>query len=525
MNFFFVSQRQTYREEHSQKYLWAPKDNIFHHQSMASIKKGDAIIQYNGSIVGIAIAKNDCYSAPRPSAAGFDRWGEAGYKVDVEQYHFYSHVNKDSLSTKLINCQPGYHAPLNYKGGVNQGYLFPANKEMVEIILEKAEQIDSSERQTEIIRKIREILNFMPEEKPTFILNKRNTDATVDNSEELSPEEILRRRYINSLLAKPFVILTGNSGTGKTRLATQFAKSLEKTIENKTNYLLIPVGSDWTDNTKILGYYNPLANKGEGKYEKTPIYEFIELAGQNPDVPFFLILDEMNLSHVERYFSDFLSKMELIDYKDPEKKEYFNLTENLSLEFPKNLFITGTVNIDETTYMFSPKVLDRANVIEFKPDMGSVLDNILDGSDGGVFNKYFDTPEEFLETAKVIRNGSIPENITDELNDIKNILEAFYIELEKYGFEFAYRTVKEIRLYAIANYEMLKNDSFLDSTDIADIQILQKVLPKLHGNRKQIGELLDTLENLCEDNSLSKSLEKIKQMKDKLVRFQYASFI
>lgn len=343
--------------------------------------------------------------------------------------------------------------------------------------------------------------------------------STKDNQQELN------KRYINSLLAKPFVILTGNSGTGKTRLATQFAKSLEKKIDDKTNHLLIPVGSDWTDNTKILGYYNPLANKGEGKYEKTPIFEFIELAGQNPDVPFFLILDEMNLSHVERYFSDFLSKMELIDYKDSEKKEYFNLTENLSLEFPKNLFITGTVNIDETTYMFSPKVLDRANVIEFKPDMKSVLDNIFDGTDGSVLNKFFNAPEEFLKTAKEIHDGSVTEDIKDELEEIREILESFYIELEKYGFEFAYRTVKEIRLYAIANYKMLKNDSSLDSTDIADIQILQKVLPKIHGNRKQIGELLDTLEGLCQSNSLSKSLEKIKQMKDRLVRFQYASFI
>ena len=82
----------------------------------------------------------------------------------------------------------------------------------------------------------------------------------------------LHTRYIRSLLAKPFVILTGNSGTGKTRIATKFAEYM-KQDDNLSNSLLVPVGADWTDNTKILGYYNPLANNGTGKYEKTPMLE------------------------------------------------------------------------------------------------------------------------------------------------------------------------------------------------------------------------------------------------------------
>lgn len=333
-------------------------------------------------------------------------------------------------------------------------------------------------------------------------------------------------RYILSLLAKPFVILSGNSGTGKTRIATRFAKYLEKkTDAGVKNHLFIPVGADWTDNTKILGYYNPLADNGTGKYEKTDVFKFIELAGDNPEIPFFLILDEMNLSHVERYFSDFLSKMELLDYKENSEPVFFDIPGYGKLELPKNLFITGTVNIDETTYMFSPKVLDRANVIEFKPEMEDVLDNLLKSSNGDD-DKTAEpgVAEGFMKLANEIRSGTIPEEVQTVLEGIKPILESFYKELEKCGFEFAYRTVKEIRLYAIAAFKTAEGEK-PTATNIADIQILQKILPKIHGNKKQIGSLLDDLEKLCEANQLRESLAKIRQMKDRLNRFQYASFI
>ena len=336
----------------------------------------------------------------------------------------------------------------------------------------------------------------------------------------------LHTSYIRSLLSKPFVILSGNSGTGKTRIATRFAKYLEKkTDAGVKNHLLIPVGADWTDNTKILGYYNPLADNGAGKYEKTDVFKFIELAGANPEIPFFLILDEMNLSHVERYFSDFLSKMELVDYKNQDKKTYFDIPGYGLLEFPKNLFITGTVNIDETTYMFSPKVLDRANVIEFKPGKDTILDTLLsDNSNNETEPSEPNAAESFMKLANEVRSGEIPENTVGLLNEIHDILDSFYTELEKIGFEFAYRTIKEIRLYTIATC-MTAEGEIPTATQITDIQILQKVLPKIHGNRKQIGDLLENLEKLAVDNNLENSLKKIQQMKDRLNRFQYASFI
>ncbi len=308
-------------------------------------------------------------------------------------------------------------------------------------------------------------------------------------------------------------------------VAKEFLKRKESVFVREScikNSLLIPVGADWTDNTKILGFYNPLKKE----YQSTPILDFILLANKNPDIPFFLILDEMNLSHVERYFSDFLSAMESgepIPLYKKQEDDNSQIPEEIIL--PKNLFITGTVNIDETTYMFSPKVLDRANVIEFKPEMEDVLDNLLKSSNGDD-DKTAEpgVAEGFMQLANEVRSGAIPQEVQSLLEEMKPILEAFYKELEKCGFEFAYRTVKEIRLYAIAAYKTAEG-TIPDATNIADIQILQKILPKIHGNKKQIGTLLDELEKLCIEKSLPNSLAKIRQMKDKLNRFQYASFI
>lgn len=339
----------------------------------------------------------------------------------------------------------------------------------------------------------------------------------------------LSTRYILSLLAKPFVILSGNSGTGKTRIALRFAKYLEKQTDTEiTNTLLIPVGADWTDNTKILGYFNPLANDGKGEYVKSEILSFLELAKENPSIPFFLILDEMNLSHVERYFSDFLSAMEsgepILLYKKPENCECA-VPEKITL--PKNLFVTGTVNIDETTYMFSPKVLDRANVIEFKPEMKDVLDNLISGaSSDEQKTAESGVAEGFMELANKIRNGDVPDELKNELEKIKPVLESIYKILEKSGFEFAYRTAKEIRLYAIASYETCEDKSQFNINSVIDQQIVQKILPKIHGNKKQIGSMLADLKVELEKNKdFELSQAKVSSMLDKLEKYQYASFI
>lgn len=342
------------------------------------------------------------------------------------------------------------------------------------------------------------------------------------------------RRYITSLLAKPFVILTGNSGTGKTRISKQFVEYLEwESDEGKKNWVIIPVGADWTDNTKILGYYNPLAEDGNGKYEKTKIVELIEEANRHKEIPYFVILDEMNLSHVERYFSDFLSHMETPD--TPFELEGYTRR----LDYPENMFVVGTVNIDETTYMFSPKVLDRANVIEFKPQKEDVFKVFsAAGTVGKMVPVNDGSAQAFLKLAKEIRTGkfAVDEDLTHYYTDVdgdftgsnldyvEGVFSDIYEIVQKYDFEFAFRTVKEIRNYIAAAYELLEKTEF-NLNQIIDEQLLQKILPKIHGNKKEIGQMLEELTGLCDKYSLVLSKKKIEQMKGKLAKVQYASFI
>lgn len=362
-----------------------------------------------------------------------------------------------------------------------------------------------------------EYLEYISKNKQTD--NKNIPD--IDFSYSSFPDQNdFSRRYIKALLAKPFVILTGNSGTGKTRIALRFAEWLEK----DNNCLIVPVGADWTDNTKMLGYFNPIAHDGKGEYVRSKVLDFILLAKQHLDIPFFLILDEMNLSHVERYFSDFLSAMEsgkpILLYKKPE-----GCTDETpeEINLPDNLFVTGTVNIDETTYMFSPKVLDRANVIEFKPDMNSVM-AILTGNNANepIAKAQDGMAQGFLKLSKELKQGN--NLIESETDRVKEILTDIYQKLESCGFEFAYRTVKEISLYLKAAKRL---DEKFNTTTATDEQVLQKILPKLHGNKKQIGKLLEELKELFEENKMNLPLskKKIESMIDRLDKFQYASYI
>lgn len=231
-------------------------------------------------------------------------------------------------------------------------------------------------RQSETQQRLTELETLLGEKS---LLIKRELSASKSFSIEKAVEDITNSgirisnktliRFVGSLLTKPFVIFTGLSGSGKTKLAQAFATWI---CNGENQYVIIPVGADWTNREPLLGFTNALDS---GKYVKPDnrVLDLIIEASADSDKPYFLILDEMNLSHVERYFADFLSVMEshrkICLHPGSDKWDGIPSAVNL----PKNLFIIGTVNIDETTYMFSPKVLDRASVIEFRVTANEML--------------------------------------------------------------------------------------------------------------------------------------------------------
>lgn len=287
-------------------------------------------------------------------------------------------------------------------------------------------------------------------------------------------------------------------------------------------YALIPVGADWTGNENILGYPDGLQ---ENNYITKPALDLILHAADHAEVPHFLILDEMNLSHVERYFSDILSIIETDEglelyAGDMRKPETWRTTRAAKpvppklKQLPENLFIIGTVNVDETTYMFSPKVLDRANVIEFrmgadelegflgnpaKPDLSKV-----DGK-GTAFGK------AFVDAAK---NPVMVPSDVKAAYDAEMLL--LFKTLQSHGSEFGFRTAYETARF-VHFYDMLGDHLDGDGAwfpSAFDCVVFQKLLPKLHGSRAKLGPVLKKLWFLCVNEPAIRGEEALKSAEE-----------
>lgn len=300
-------------------------------------------------------------------------------------------------------------------------------------------------------------------------------------------EKTFCNRFCASLLTKPFVILTGLSGSGKTKLAQAFVQWI---CQDESQYRIIPVGADWTNREPLLGYPNALKPEEYVKPDNG-VLDLIIQANNQPELPHFLVLDEMNLSHVERYFADFLSVMESKEDIPLYSEGSIDNGVPAKLKVPSNLFIIGTVNIDETTNMFSPKVLDRANTIEFRVtqnEMSNFLKNIK-GIKMDALNRHgAGMAKSFLEMA------AIKSFATEDVNGINEELVKFFGELKKSGAEFGYRSATEIlRLI----YHLTALDNNLTTSQKVDIAIIQKLLPKLHGSRRKLSPVLETLGKFC----------------------------
>lgn len=361
---------------------------------------------------------------------------------------------------------------------------------------------------------------------------------------------------VAALAAKPFVILTGASGTGKSRSTLRLAEQLQEMYEGQVDgniFQLVPVGPDWTSPKRLIGFRTPFGQSrqtADGKetnesYEITDTLRII-LRACNPSstaIPHFLLFDEMNLSHVERYFAPFLSLMEassivedsdnaaiidsrslqviseLLNLEDPDSAEAKSakllVANEQPLRLPPNLFYLGTVNIDETTYMFSPKVLDRAHVLEVKALRPSeymagipqeeeidlalanqLLREAIDDRDAGEGRS--SDPSKIIDSLVV--KHSVDQTDLDAAKQLTlRTLEGCFKLLSPVGFEFAFRINKEVYayLYVWIKAQIAKgaipSDAMKRWTDGLDRALFQKVLPKIHGNRSALGDSLRAL--------------------------------
>jgi hypothetical protein len=302
-------------------------------------------------------------------------------------------------------------------------------------------------------------------------------------------------RMLSALVSKNLLLLTGLAGSGKTKIAQALAHWLPS---SPNCFRVVAVGADWTGNENILGYPNGLE---KASYISKPSLDVILHAKANQSIPHFLILDEMNLSHVERYFADILSAIESNEkihlHQDSERKAN-GTTIPAEVELPKNLFIIGTVNVDETTYMFSPKVLDRANVIEFRMEAEAIeafldapkavkLDE-LNGKGSGFGSSFVAAAADKSRTMAEVVKGKFKEEML-----------LFFKLLQAHHAEFGYRTSYEAGRF-IHFYKELCGYADDDATwfDAAmDAVIVQKLLPKLHGSRTKLEGLLWSLGYAC----------------------------
>ena len=321
------------------------------------------------------------------------------------------------------------------------------------------------------------------------------------------PEGLMRTCYV-SLKTKQFMVFAGPSGMGKTAMTKLLAEAL---TGSDGRYLRVAVQPDWVDERPILGFYNPITQT----YVSTPLLDVLLEALENRDRLYIVCLDEMNLARVERYFASILSAMESEDREivlhgiSTGVKTVDGRVIPPKIKLPENVVFIGTINVDEVSHPLSPKLLDRANVVEFHADkVGERLEQ----------TEYGRRLECSYEALEAFRNG-VDEGVKEY---VLPVLERINSITSEYGFPVSFRVREEILRY-VANSRGVFSEDLEENMRIAmDLQIKQRILPKISGSE----EIRPMLESLLEmfDGVYPASAEKVRRMIRRLNRVGFTSF-
>lgn len=366
------------------------------------------------------------------------------------------------------------------------------------------------------------------------------------------------RSYITAIKSKPFLLLAGISGTGKSRIVRELARacwdvdSEEYKAQKPKNFEMVQVKPNWHDSSELIGYVSRIGADKEGNgvvFVAGDFLKFVALAWEEPNIPYFLCLDEMNLAPVEQYFAEYLSVIESRKADDDGKVNtdpilkksgeqwYFDLTAQLTTDddirkqfnedgicLPQNLIVVGTVNMDETTFSFSRKVLDRAMTIEMNEvDLAGGLDSHHEniGKLGAA---------ELIGTA--VEGVDVYSQYKSVCDNVIKYLEAINKELEGTPFKIAYRTRNEALLYVVNNLPYKQEGESEEEVVHRALDEItnMKILSRIEGDADKIGNLLERLtdaikeqlgEQITTDNSVS--LKKLEEMERRL-KSGYTSF-
>lgn len=394
---------------------------------------------------------------------------------------------------------------------------------------------------------------------------KKGRDAVIQDLSKAKTNyspSALSTSYLTAMRTKPFLLLAGISGTGKSRIVKQMAfescPDIPALRNDKTapgNYELIEVKPNWHDSSELLGYESEI---GGPHYVVTPFVRFLVKAMRYPDVPFFVCMDEMNLAPVEQYFAEFLSVLESrkllsdgtitseplikadifskyadqlhrdLDITDTETyKAVYDRLKNDGLRLPSNLIVVGTVNMDETTHQFSRKVIDRAMTIEMNiEDAETPFKNFFEGGDA---LHYYDNPQpKELFLPKVVQASEAlsilrAEDASYLKENVPGLLHSLNSALNGTPFKIAYRVQNELILYFFSLREENPDEAAEALLAQAmDAILMMKVLPRIEGDEDLLDKPLKALAQFTEN--YPQASRKIAEMQERLPQAHFTCF-